>query len=40
MERKLTYDVVVVGGGASGLAAAVGASDAGKKVLLVEEIHI
>ena len=36
MERKLTYDVVVVGGGASGLAAAVGASDAGKKVLLVE----
>ena len=36
MKRELTYDVVVVGGGASGVAAAVGAADTGKKVLLVE----
>ncbi len=33
MERKLTYDVVVVGGGASKVAAAIGAADTGKKVL-------
>lgn len=36
MERRLNYDVVVVGGGASGVAAAIGAAQAGKKVLVVE----
>ncbi len=36
MERKLIYDVAVVGGGTSGVAAAVGAADTGKKVLLIE----
>ncbi len=36
MNRKLIYDVAVVGGGTSGVAAAIGASDAGKKVLLIE----
>ncbi len=33
MERKLAYDVIVVGGGASKVAAAIGAADTGKKVL-------
>ena len=36
MLRKLIYDVAIVGGGTSGVAAAIGASDAGKKVLLIE----
>lgn len=34
--RVLTYDVVVVGGGAGGIAAAVGAARAGARVLLIE----
>lgn len=36
MERTLMYDVVVVGGGTAGVAAAVGASRAGAKTLLIE----
>ena len=36
MLRQLIYDVAVVGGGTSGVAAAIGASDAGKKVVLIE----
>lgn len=36
MKRKLTYDVVVVGGGASGVSAAIGAAQAGAKTLLLE----
>ena len=36
MQAILTYDVVVVGGGSSGLAAAIGAVQAGRKVLLIE----
>ena len=35
-ERKYCYDVVVVGGGSAGIAAALGASRAGAKTLLVE----
>lgn len=34
--KTLKYEVVVVGGGSAGIAAAVGASQAGKKVLLLE----
>ena len=36
MERTLKYDIVVVGGGTAGVAAAVGASKSGTKVLLIE----
>jgi hypothetical protein len=36
MKRNFTYDVVVVGGGSAGIAAAIGAHDAGAKVLLLE----
>lgn len=36
MERTLQYDIVVVGGGTAGVAAAVGASRAGAKTLLIE----
>ena len=36
MERTLMYDVVIVGGGTAGVAAAVGASRAGAKTLLIE----
>ncbi len=36
MERRKRYDVIVVGGGAAGIAAAVGAKKAGKDVLLIE----
>ena len=36
MERKGHYDVIVVGGGAAGLAAAIGAKKAGSKVLMIE----
>ena len=32
MQAILTYDVVVVGGGSSGLAAAIGAVQAGRQV--------
>lgn len=36
MERNLRYDVAVVGGGSAGIAAAIGAHNAGAKVLLLE----
>ena len=36
MERSYQYDIVVVGGGTAGVAAAVGAAKAGAKTLLVE----
>jgi ribulose 1,5-bisphosphate synthetase/thiazole synthase len=36
MQKIFTYEVVVVGGGSSGLAAAIGAAQAGRKVLLIE----
>ncbi len=36
MERKKSYDVIVVGGGAAGLAAAIGAKKAGASCLLLE----
>lgn len=36
MKRDMTYDVVVVGGGSAGIAAAIGAHDAGADVLLLE----
>lgn len=36
-ERKLRYDVVVVGGGSAGVAAAVGASNVGLRTLLIEK---
>lgn len=36
MDKILTYDVVVVGGGPSGVAAALGAKEAGAKTLLIE----
>ncbi|MDF2803839.1 MAG: putative dependent oxidoreductase [Anaerocolumna sp.] len=36
MERFLSYDVVVVGGGSAGIAAAIGASQAGAKTILIE----
>ena len=36
MEKVQSYDVVVVGGGAAGIAAAVGAAQAGAACLLVE----
>ena len=35
-QHRLSYDVVVVGGGAAGLAAAVGAAGAGARTALVE----
>ncbi|MBU2703727.1 hypothetical protein Ga0466249_004875 [Sporomusaceae bacterium BoRhaA] len=34
--KNLKYDVVVVGGGSAGIAAAIGASQSGKKVLLID----
>ncbi|GAA4703558.1 FAD-dependent oxidoreductase [Brevibacillus fulvus] len=37
MERKYSYDVVVVGGGAAGIGAAVGAAQTGARTLLVEK---
>lgn len=37
-DEELTVDVVVIGGGAAGLAAAAEASDAGAKVLLLEKL--
>ncbi|HSK69568.1 MAG TPA: FAD-dependent oxidoreductase [Candidatus Limnocylindria bacterium] len=37
-DEQLTYDVAVVGGGAAGLAAAIEASDAGAKVILLEKL--
>ena len=36
MERSYQYDIVIVGGGTAGVAAAVGAAKAGAKTLLVE----
>lgn len=36
MDRNFNYDVVVVGGGSAGIAAAIGAHDAGANVLLLE----
>jgi hypothetical protein len=36
MERKMEYDVVVIGGGASGIAAAIGARKCNQSVLLIE----
>lgn len=36
MERKREYDIIVVGGGAAGLAAAIGAKKAGASCLLIE----
>lgn len=36
MERDIVYDVAVVGGGSAGIAAAIGAHDAGARVLLLE----
>lgn len=36
MERGKNYDVIVVGGGAAGLAAAIGAKEAGASCLLIE----
>lgn len=36
MERNLKYDVVVVGGGAAGISAAIGAKKSGKSVVLIE----
>ena len=36
MKRVYMYDVVVTGGGTAGVAAAVGASKAGAKTLLIE----
>ncbi|MDU1909590.1 FAD-dependent oxidoreductase [Fusobacterium sp.] len=36
MKRNLKYDVVVVGGGSAGIAAAIGAKKSGKSVILIE----
>ena len=36
MELRKNYDVIVVGGGAAGLAAAIGAKEAGVSCLLIE----
>lgn len=36
MERKLSYDVVMAGGGTAGVAAAAGAAMAGARTLLIE----
>ena len=36
MKRFFSYDVVVVGGGSAGIAAAIGASQAGAKTILIE----
>lgn len=36
MKRFLSYDVIVVGGGSAGIAAAIGASQSGAKTILIE----
>ena len=36
MRRKLKFDVVVIGGGAAGISAAIGAKKSGKSVILIE----
>ena len=36
MDRELYYDVAVVGGGSAGIAAAIGAHDAGAGTILLE----
>lgn len=36
MEREYNYDVVVIGGGAAGISAAIGAKKSGKSVILIE----
>ena len=36
MKNEMNYDVIVVGGGAAGMFAAISAADLGKQVLLLE----
>ncbi|AEH23876.1 FAD-dependent oxidoreductase [Pyrococcus yayanosii] len=38
--RKVEGDIIVIGGGPAGLMAAIGASDAGAKVVLIDENHM
>lgn len=40
MQRHIECDVAVVGGGAAGIAAAIGASRAGARTVLIERNHI